>query len=147
MIGFNHALTGGLLALTLPAPIALPLAFVSHFVLDMLPHYGIKNSERDKSNFWKVFFTIDAFATLGLAIYAITNRPEITIFLGGLFATMPDYIWVARVIRTRSFDLSKNGYRFTKWHARIQGYERPWGIWIEIPVAVVLFYVVFGVLW
>lgn len=33
-----------------------PLALVSHFVLDALPHYGIPHNMRDTSRFWKVFF-------------------------------------------------------------------------------------------
>ena len=146
MIGFNHALTGGIIAAVLPLPIALPLALASHFLLDMLPHYGISQDERDKSKFWKVFFTVDAFATLGLAIYAIINN-HYAMFLGGLFATMPDYIWVARVVKTKSFNLSNNGNKFTKWHASIQKYEKPWGIHIEIPLAIVLFCMTFYVIW
>ena len=71
MTGLNHGLVGGLIGKLVPLPIALPLALASHFILDTLPHYGIEQSERDKSKFWKVFFTIDAFATLELAIYAI----------------------------------------------------------------------------
>ncbi|MDQ2973185.1 MAG: hypothetical protein M3Q79_01720 [bacterium] len=146
MIGFNHGLTGGLIAAVLPLPVALPLSFVSHFALDKLPHYGIPHNKRDKSYFWKVFFIIDALATLGLAFYAINER-HYAMFLGGLFATMPDYVWVARVIRTRSFHLGNNTNRFTKWHAKIQIFERPWGIWIELPFAAIMFYVVMIRLW
>jgi hypothetical protein len=146
MIGFNHGLTGGLIAHFLPLPVALPLALASHFLMDMLPHYGIPNSQRDKSSFWKIFFVIDAFATLGLAIYAILDN-HVDMFLGGLFATMPDYIWVGRIIKTRSFNLSNNTNKFTKWHVKIQGYERPWGIWVEIPLALILFYIVIILLW
>jgi hypothetical protein len=146
VIGFNHGLTGGLVAYYLPLPVALPIALASHFLLDMLPHYGIDNKKRDTSYFWKVFFTLDALATLGLAVYAIYTK-HYAMFLGGLFATMPDYIWVGRVIKTRSFNLSNNTNRFTKWHASIQKFERPWGIWLEIPLALLLFYWVFGIVW
>jgi hypothetical protein len=146
VIGFNHALTGGLIAAYLPLPIALPVALASHFVLDKLPHYGIPNNKRNKSIFWKVFFTVDALATFGLAVYAIYDQ-HYAMFLGGLFAVMPDFIWVTRVIKNKSFDLSENIHWFTKWHARIQGYERPWGLLIELPLAVLLFYVVMIRIW
>lgn len=146
MIGFNHALTGGFIAKFLPLPIALPVALASHFILDSVPHYGIPNKMRDKSKFWRIFFTIDALATFGLAIYSISDR-HYAMFAGGLFATMPDFIWVGRVIKTKSFNLSQNTNKFTKWHAKIQGYERPWGIWIELPLAAILFYVVMIVIW
>ena len=146
MTGFNHGLVRGLITKFTPLPIALPLALASHFILDTLPHYGIKQSKRDESKFWKIFFTFDALATLGLAIYAISTK-HYAMFLGGLFATMPDYLWVGRVIKTRSFNLSNHSNRFTRWHANIQKYERPWGIWIEIPLSILLFYVVIIKLW
>lgn len=146
MTGFNHGLVGGLIGRLLPLPIALPAALASHFILDTFPHYGIPQEQRNKSKFWKVFFTIDALATLGLAIYAIQQK-HYAMFLCGLIATMPDYLWVIRIIRTRSFNLSDNSNWFTRWHARIQKLERPWGLWVELPLTVVLFYIVIIRLW
>ena len=146
MIGFNHGLTGGLIAAYVPLPLALPLALASHFLLDMLPHYGIPHNKRNKSKFWKVFFTVDAFATLGLALYAIFDH-HYAMFLGGLAGVMPDFLWVGTVIKTRSFDLSQPSNRFTRWHARIQKHEKPWGLWVELPLAAILFYLVFFVAW
>lgn len=146
MTGFNHGLVGGLIARYMPLPLALPLAFVSHFVLDALPHYGIPQKQRDTSKLWKRFFTIDAFATFGLAVYAVLDH-HYAMFFGGLAAVIPDFLWVARVIKTRSFNMSRNGNWFTKWHAGIQKFERPWGIWIELPLAVVLFYTVVIINW
>ena len=146
MIGFTHGLTGGLIARFLPLPIALPLALASHFLLDTLPHYGIDQRQRDKSSFWKIFFTVDALATLGLAIYAISSH-HYAMFLGGLAGVIPDFLWVGRVIRTRSFDLSHHGNWFTRWHASIQKLERPWGLWVELPLTAVLFYLVIVKFW
>jgi len=41
----NHLLAGAALAKLLPLPLAIPLAFLSHFVLDALPHFGFVNIE------------------------------------------------------------------------------------------------------
>lgn len=142
MTGINHALVGGLIAKYLPLPIALPLAFASHFVLDALPHYGIEHKKRDKSLFYKVFYVIDFLVAFGFAVTQILMG-HYAIFLGGLVALLPDFVWVARVLRRRSYDLSNNKYWFTRWHAAIQRYEVPWGLWIEGPLAVILFYLVF----
>jgi len=146
MTGVNHGLTGGLIGKLLPLPIALPVAFVSHFVLDMLPHYGISHKKRDKSTFWKVFFTFDVLATFSLAVYAISTR-HYAMFLGGLVATMPDFLWVDQVIRNKSFILNTSQNRFSKWHTSIQRLEFPWGLWVELPLTVVLFYIVMIRLW
>ena len=146
MTGLIHSLTGGLIARFLPLPIALPLALASHFALDALPHYGIPQADRDRSKLWKVFFTVDALAAFGIAVYAVAEH-HYAMFLGGLIAVLPDFLWVARVVKTRSFDLSHHGNWFTRWHAKIQIFERPWGIWIELPLAATLFYIVIIKLW
>ncbi len=141
MIGFNHALAGGLIAKLVPWPLAIPLALASHFLLDMLPHYGIPHHLRDDSKFWKVFFTIDFFATLSLAFWAISNQ-HYALYFAGQIAVLPDFVWVAHVVRHRSFSLSKSTSRYEKWHMRIQRFERPWGLWLELPLAALLFYIV-----
>ena len=142
MTGTNHALAGGLLAKYLPLPLALPLALASHFFLDALPHYGLPNRKRDKSTFWKALFIGDFLLAISFAVFQI-HCHHYAIFLGGLVALSPDFVWVTRVAQSKSFDLSSNRHWFTKWHAHIQRYERPWGLWVEAPLAVVLFYFVF----
>ena len=139
MIGFNHALAGGLIGKFLPWPVAIPAAVASHFILDMLPHYGIPPEQRDRSKFWKIFFTIDFFATLSLAFWAIANH-HYAMYVAGQLAVLPDFVWVAHVVRKRSFNFSKTKSRYEQWHMRIQHYELPGGLWIELPLAAVLFY-------
>jgi hypothetical protein len=141
MTGFNHAASGGLIGRFLPLPIAIPLAFISHFALDSLPHYGIPHSKRDRSLRWRIFSIADFIATVGLAALAISWH-KYAMLACGFVACSPDFFWVARVIKTKSFDLSKNRSKFTKWHVKIQRLERPWGIWLEMPLSVVLFYFV-----
>lgn len=139
MIGFNHAATGALIGKFLPWPIALPLAFVSHFALDSLPHYGIEHVKRDKSKAWKIIYLVDFVLAWGLAVLAI-RWGRYDMFICGLVSCSPDFFWVLRVVKTHSFNLSANKSRFTKWHAKIQHYERPWGIYLELPLAAILFY-------
>ena len=137
MTGFNHAAVGGFIGKLFPLPIALPLALVSHFILDALPHYGIPHKRRN-DRFWRIFTTLDFFIAWGYLGWVYLSRHHYAIFFCGLLAASPDFIWVARIVKTRSFDLSKNTSRFTKWHAGIQRFERPWGIWIELPLSLVL---------
>lgn len=139
MIGFNHALAGGLIGKLLPWPVAVPVALASHFALDALPHYGIPARKRDTSRFWKAFFTVDFFATLSLAVWALANR-HYAMYVCGQIAVLPDFVWVAHVVRKHSFNFSKVKSRYEKWHIDIQRYEFQDGLWIELPTAVVLFY-------
>jgi hypothetical protein len=144
MIGFNHALAGALIGAYLPLPAALPVALASHFVLDALPHYGLPHENRDVSPAWRAIFITDFIATACL-IALPASRGRYAMLACGIMAVIPDFVWVIRVIRDRSFDLSNNLSWFTKWHAGIQRYERPWGIWIELPLAAILFYFVWQV--
>lgn len=139
MIGFNHAAAGAIIGKFLPLPIAIPLAFASHFFLDSLPHYGIPHHDRDTSLAWRVIYIIDFIAALGLGVFCLIWH-RYAMLICGAVACSPDFLWVARVLKTKSFDLSKNSSWFTKWHAKIQRYERPWGIYLELPVATILFY-------
>lgn len=139
MTGFNHAAVGGFIGKFLPLPIAIPVAIVSHFVLDALPHYGIPHTRRNE-HFWRIFYIIDFVAAWVLLGGTLLYRQDYAMFWSALAATSPDFIWVARVIRTKSFDLSQHKSKFAKWHASIQRYERPWGIYIEVPLAIVLGY-------
>ena len=42
MTGFNHGMTGAVIALTVKKPeLAIPLSFLSHFAQDAIPHFGI----------------------------------------------------------------------------------------------------------
>jgi hypothetical protein len=42
MTGFNHGMAGAVIALTVKQPVlAVPLAFLSHFATDMIPHFGL----------------------------------------------------------------------------------------------------------
>lgn len=141
MIGFNHALVGGLIGKLLPWPIAIPAAIASHFLLDMLPHYGIEPSKRNASKFWKYFFTIDFFATLSLAFWAIRYHHYAMYFCGQV-AVLPDFVWVARVVKYHSYNFTDTKSRYEKWHIRIQKYEFSKGLLVELPVVVVLTYFV-----
>lgn len=89
--------------------------------------------------FGKCFFTVDALATLGLAIWAI-HYHHYAMLACGLAAVMSDFLWVAHVIKHRSFDLTTADSRFERWHKKIQTHEFPGGLWIELPLAIVLLY-------
>jgi hypothetical protein len=142
MTGFNHGCAGGLIGNFLPAPLALPLAFLSHFALDMVPHFGIPHHTRDNSKMWKYFTALDFVLTIGLAALAIYQQRYL-VLASGTVAIAPDFIWVGRVVKSRSYDLRQTTSWFTTMHIKIQRYERPWGIFVELPFAAITFYLLF----
>lgn len=141
MIGFIHASVGGFIAKVLPLPLALPVAFVSHFVLDALPHYGIPQRKRD-GWFWRSFTTADFILSWGYLGGIAATRHHYAVLACGLAAASPDFVWVVRVIRTRSFNLGEHKTRFDRWHSGIQ-HEHEWGVYLEVPLAILLGFLVF----
>lgn len=132
MTGTNHALTGAYIAGAIGNPlIFVPVAFVSHFVLDSLPHFGEAFGKRKKLSkaVWVVDFTL---LLIGLAILLVTSNW--LLILGALAAISPDLAWIFRfAIAEKWGTLSPTKTnRFNTWHASIQKYERRWGLGVEI---------------
>ena len=140
MTGINHMLTGGIIGATIASPAAIPIAFVSHFVLDMLPHYGIGDDvERSKDWVWKV----DAVLIVGFVVYLLTVSTDVRLwaFVGALVAASPDFAWVYRfsvVERFGKYKPVKSKNTFNRFHADIQTRESKSRLWIEAMFLVAL---------
>ncbi|MGB9743483.1 MAG: hypothetical protein ACPLW9_02090 [Minisyncoccales bacterium] len=108
MILTTHLLTGAMIAKQVPAlPLALLLSFLSHYLLDFLPHpkeYSIKNIKEKK---WRQaqldFLKIGLDLSLGSAIlyYLVGFQP--IIYLGAVFAILPDGLTLLGLIFNNKF--------------------------------------------
>lgn len=91
MLSTPHLLVGGAIVTIIPNPlISLPLAFLSHFLFDYIPHWDFKIYLRPKP---LLAASIDYL--LGLSILYITSIDSVDlafIVFGGLLATLPDFI-------------------------------------------------------
>jgi hypothetical protein len=150
MTATNHAVTGVAIALAVKQPaLAIPLAFLSHFLLDMIPHYNpagaTKHTFRNYSQGWatkfedenfKTIFITDMFVFVLILLISPFLAPAsvsgLTVFFSALAAAAPDF-WSGRVLIYQKLgwkDPAKKGW-YTKFHVAIQFMERPWGILIE----------------
>ena len=136
MTATNHGLSGYLMGAVLPLPLAIPAAFLSHFILDKIPHYGVDNNQKNSSRVYKLIVFGDVILALCLLAAGIFLQ-KWTMVLVGLVAYSPDISFVLYYFRhNRDLNiLPKNS--FMKFHLAIQ-YERPWGIIPEIAIAIVL---------
>jgi len=141
MTATNHALSGALIGLVVTQPLlALPLAFVSHFALDMLPHFGWRSYDvvRQKSKFYRYFLSVDALlAALVVLTLVASNAPWLAIicvFVAGLPDAHQAYLYIFKM------DMGKNTKvelsNFTKFHNSIQHNETPRGIYFEVFLAI-----------
>lgn len=103
MLETPHALVGAAIATKIPNPvISLPLAFASHFVLDMVPHWNPHlNTETKKfgkvSHSTTVMIALDVVFALVLGStvainYANDTFHMTTIFLGAFAGVLPDVV-------------------------------------------------------
>ena len=139
MTATNHALTGALIGLSIGNPwLALPAAFVSHFVLDAVPHFGFKGKLSDEELLWrpafKVLLAVEALLCFGVVLTLWLIRPEYWL-LGAVcafVAASPDLYSLPRFIEVNGWSSKKTQWNaFRRFHRGIQT-ERIWGAWIEL---------------
>jgi len=137
MTATNHGLTGALIGAFLPLPIAIPVAFASHFVLDSLPHYGIPLKKRNETLVYRFIVYSDTLVALFIAATAVILHKwnmEIT----GWVAYSPDALWVVHYYKQDKNLHIKTKNKFMEFHRAIQRWERPWGILIDLGTTAVL---------
>ena len=152
MTATNHALTGALIVVLIKKPeLALPLAFLSHYALDALPHYNprgvnlqsFKNYDeayrrKFKDNSFLIIFAIDMLLFASILILSwfvgLNNLPHWEVFLGALLGASPDFeggfYLLCQILRIK---LKNPGYisPIARFHIKLQWMERPWGLYIE----------------
>lgn len=129
MTGINHIVTGGIIGALLPQPLlAIPLAFLSHFVLDMLPHWGDHPNDhlRTTSSIHRMILVDTVLGVtffLALLIWQPLNWP--VIFFSGAMAQVPDLVWLPNYIRVRKGIKQRSYNSLMRFHKYIQWSEKP----------------------
>jgi Na+-transporting methylmalonyl-CoA/oxaloacetate decarboxylase beta subunit len=127
MTGFNHALTGAAIGLAVQQPLlVIPLAFLSHFILDSLPHFDHPLYTFGSKHAWKLYI-IDALIAVTGVILTILYAPALLlpITLGAVFAVLPDATLV------HYYTKGKPSHWFHNFHLGVQWFEKPIGILVE----------------
>jgi hypothetical protein len=129
MTVLNHTLTGAVIAVAVKNPTAaIGLAFLSHFVLDAIPHIGASNAksvfERNKKLSFQLVlgFSIIITAVLLPIIFnwangAVSGWQLLACIIA---ANFPDLIWVPRFFREIATHQEKPRGPFSEMHVRMQ---------------------------
>lgn len=130
----NHILTGTLLAVTIKEPAAvLPLALLSHFVLDAVPHYGPNDASISQKQKVHAHLRVEALGLIGIVALIFTGVYGWNLaLLASFVAILPDFEWPFRYIFYERFDKTPPPSITAHFHSRIQQFERPWGLYVEI---------------
>jgi hypothetical protein len=137
MTATNHALTGAVVALVVKRPeLALPLALISHFVADMIPHFEAGHIPK-----WlfHAFVALDCAIALALSIYLSVFLPKDIsgwLMFGCMgLAVSPDLAWGVRYYKLRDIKklVSEPMSVFSRYHLKIQWSETRQGAFVELP--------------
>jgi hypothetical protein len=142
MTATNHALTGALIALVVKQPsLAIPLAFISHFILDAIPHFGIEEDSifaRNKSAlFWQVVSTdavlfVASVVALPVLVFFSNSGIHPWVIIASMFAAyIPDSVWAFRFARENLTGAWEPGGRFVRFHRSVQWSETEQGLHVE----------------
>lgn len=132
-------MTGALIAVAVQRPIlAIPLALLSHFIADMMPHYGagdVSFNKRDSQKHFILQQAIDAYLAVGLMWlipFALQKyqAPSVTAWCM-LAAFLPDVIWPYQYVMAKRRGTYPPLNWYTRFHKAIQWCERPWGAYVE----------------
>jgi len=133
MTATNHAITAANMALITKQWWILPLAFLSHFALDALPHYGDPTPEA-RAPKYKTVLSVDLIVLALFAWLVIMTAGQFVwlVIIVGFIAWSPDMVWFYRDYRERRDKTLPPQNWLTNFHAHIQKYERGWGWILEV---------------
>lgn len=127
MTGLNHALTGAAIGVAFRQPLlVVPLAILSHFILDMVPHFD-HEVYRYGGKYYRQIVATDGLITIAVIVGLMLTLPQLAFVmaLGAFCAVLPDLPWQYYYTHGRP----KNWY--FNFHTKIQWFERPPGLLVE----------------
>ena len=137
MTATNHALTGAVIVAAVSNPvIGLPLALLSHFVLDALPHFGAHTVAQPGKREFSAILMTDGVLLISLLIVLTVAGKSVDLAwwllpLGGVLGSAPDIMWAKHYRDDIKGDVKQWGV-VRKFHKQIQRWERSWGWVVEV---------------
>ncbi|HUB92895.1 MAG TPA: hypothetical protein VMB52_00135 [Verrucomicrobiae bacterium] len=134
----NHALTGALIGLTVTDPwLAIPLAFLSHFACDAIPHYDPPGSEVGRIGSRRLVvdqLLIGGTLCIVVVVVLAAMRPThwLLAVLCAFLAASPDLFWIPRWLHVRHTgrDVQHLNW-FLRIHSAVQWKTGPRLWWVE----------------
>lgn len=134
MTGLNHGLTGAVIAVAVKKPeLALPLAFLSHFVQDVIPHFGVPDSQLFKRKFNIVLVADFVLSVSAMVVLAFLFPAHKWLIWGCMIAAAcPDLAWAYYRLYLEKIKNQKPKYDpFTRIHFVLEWSNETWGALVE----------------
>jgi hypothetical protein len=144
MTGLNHVLTGTAIAIAVRQPLlAAPLAFLSHFLLDITPHFGGTPIYEYGHKYFPYIMAADGIISASAVFLICSLVPSLAtlILLCTLCAILPD------VLLFHYYTHGRPNTWFHRFHLGIQWFERPPGAIVEASYAIFISTVIAALIW
>ncbi len=144
MILMVHLLLGAVIVLKIKfLPLALPLAFLIHYPLDILPHweYSIKNIKEKKwKNSFKDFLKVFVDISLGILLIFIFSKNFSLLLIGGLVAALPDAFTLLGLITPNKLLMAHENFHREIHFPEGKKISPIWGILTQLLVVIAAIY-------
>jgi len=132
----NHLLTGTIIGLVVHQPlVAVALAFASHFVQDAIPHFGYYGKGLGEAFKHKSVYFVEALNIIGIPLLIsllLHSHQSFWVFAAAFAAVSPDFMWVYRYFWFEKKGLTPPTGLLAHFHQKVQWYEKPMGVIIEL---------------
>jgi hypothetical protein len=139
MTATNHTLTGAAIGFIIGKPeLAIPLAIVSHYVLDAIPHFGASDPDKNiKSKIFRDYLIAEAFICAAIVAGLALLHPFNWVLAAtcAFAAAAPDLLSFKRYYYTSHGKKWRPGL-YSKFAHNIQWFEKPIGAVVEVTWAV-----------
>ena len=122
--------------------LALPMAFASHFVCDVIPHFDVPGrtaEERMESKAFLYVHILSGAVLCGLLVLGLAITHPFHWLLAAFcafIATSPDLLFIPRYIHVRKTGQDNvAASKFWQFHNNIQWFQRPIGALVEVAWA------------
>lgn len=145
MRAINHALTGAIIGLGIPSDVAaIVLSIGSHYVLDAIPHFDMPDKDKKflKSRAFKISLAVDAGLCLVLVLALAIVKPYnwFIACVCAFLAAAPDFFNLSLYRAVKEGKDWKPGL-YNRFAGKIQWFQRPAGIVVELVWLVMASYV------
>lgn len=135
MTATNHAVTGALIGLIIGQPlIALPVAFLSHFVCDAIPHFdpSMPTEQWIRTRRFRNLLIADASLCVMLVVILAVTQPANWLLAAfcAFLATSPDFFWINQFVTARQGKVWRPNL-FSRFAIAIQWFTAPIGAVVE----------------
>lgn len=136
MTGTNHGMTGAVIALLVKEPaLAVPLSFVSHFICDAIPHFGLGPGDELFDRKFNITLASDFLVAVSIMIIlgALFPAQRWVIWACMIVAASPDLMWAYYHLYVQKIKHRRAKFGpLARFHSWIQWSQTPAGWFVDI---------------